>query len=89
MKVTALEGKMCKVNHLFLGYLPDQYGNQRPSDPLGQAWNDAFNALFEAEDRLEGLGETLREMAGITWEEARERVVESQEQPVMAEPVST
>ena len=84
VKVTALEGKMGEVNHLFLGYLPDGCGNQRPSDPLGQAWNDTFNAIAEVEQQLEILGEMLRGNAGITWEEAIAAIADAETETVPA-----
>ena len=45
---------------------------------IGMSGDDAMNALVEAEDRLEDLGEMIRDEAGITWEEARAAIAESQ-----------
>ena len=89
VKVTALEGKMVEVMRLFLGYIPNAYGNKRSDDPLGQAWYDVMEAMNVAEEQLEELGEMIRDKAGITWEEARAAIAESQEQPATAEPVTT
>ena len=87
-KITALESKLSEVMRLFLGYIPSAYGNKRPDDPLGQAWNDAMNALVEAQEHLEELGEMLRNKAGTIWEETTARIAELQGEPVKAEPVA-
>ncbi len=87
-KVTALEAKMSEVFRLFLDCLPDQYSNRRPTDPLGQAWNDTMNAFDEAEEYLEELAEMLREKAGVTWEATKARIAELQGESVKAEPAA-
>lgn len=88
-KITALEAQMTEVCKDFLEYLPEQYSNQRPSDPLGQAWNDTMNAISNAEDRLEDLGEMLRDKAGVTWEEVKETLTKSQQGSAKAEAAAT
>ena len=94
VQVTALEAKLAEFVRLFVGCIPDQCvpresPEERPNYPLGLAWHDTANALAEAEDQIENLGDLIRGKAGITLEEARAAIAESQEQPATAELVST
>ena len=94
VQVTALEAKLAEFVRLFVGCIPDQCvpresPEERPNYPLGLAWHDTANALAEAEDQIENLGDLIRGKAGITLGEARAAIAESQEQPATAELVST
>ncbi len=99
-QVTALEAKMVEVRELvdevcelFDGYMPDHYNDRTPTelsrDPRGKAWVDASEAIDNATDLLGDLGHMLREKAGITLEEAKAGIAESQEEPARAETVPT
>ncbi len=87
VKVTAIEVKFGEVGTLFEDCEPE-YGDLEPGSPLRRAWEGALNAICETEERLDTLGDLLREGAGITWKEAKEAIAESQEEPAEADAVS-
>ncbi len=92
-KVTALEEKMAEVCELANHYMPAHYNNRTrkdlSDDPLGRAWKDALDKICDAEDFLGDLGHILREKAGITLEEARAAISESQKERARAEAAPT
>ncbi len=81
VKVTAIEVKFGEVGTLFEDCEPCEYGDLEAGSPLRRAWEGALNALCETEERLDTLGDLLREGAEITWKEAKEAIAESQEEP--------
>ncbi len=98
-KVTALERKMTELRELmdevcelFDGYMPDHYHDRTTAelsrDPCGKAWVYASDAIDDAADFVEYLGQILREKAGITPEETRAAIAETEEEPTKAETVS-
>ena len=99
-QVTALEDKMAKLCELmgevceqFDDYMPDHYHDRTEAelsrDPLGKAWVAASKAVDHADDLVGDLGVMLREKAGVTLEDARAAIAESQEEPAKAETVAT
>lgn len=89
VQVTALEAKLAEFVRLFVGCIPVECvprvsPEERPNDPLGRAWHDTMNALAEAEDQIENLGELIRESVGITLEEARAAIVDAETDAVPA-----
>ena len=99
-KVTALERKMTELRELmdevcelFDDYMPDHYNDRTPTelsrDPRGKAWVGASEAIDHASDLVGDLGDILRKKAGITLEEAKAAISESQKERARAEAAPT